>query len=84
MTDPDLNAVQQQLGLTREALAKAMGVHRQTLAKWQREGLPDGQRPPAVALTMARVLMWLHRRGLLGEWVDFMTMIRRKDDHDPK
>lgn len=65
VTDPDFNAVQQKLGMTREALAKAMGVHRQTLAKWQR----GEQKPPAVARQLARLLLWLHARGLLPAWL---------------
>lgn len=59
---PDLNAIQLELGMTREALALAMGVHRQTLAKWQR----GEQRPPAAAQRLALVLQWLHRRDLLA------------------
>lgn len=71
----DLNATQARLGLTRAALARAMGVHYQTLTKWQR----GEQRPPAVARQMARALEWLAERGTLNDFLDHVDE-RRKDD----
>ena len=62
---PDLNALQRDLGMTREALALAMGVHRQTLAKWQR----GEQRAPAAACRLALALHWLHRHRLLAAFL---------------
>lgn len=80
MTQLDLNDAQQQLGLTRAEMARAMGVYYYTLAKWQNYGTPGGQKPPAAAVTLARVLLWLHGRGLLPAWIDFMGRIRGTDD----
>lgn len=66
MIEPlDLNVVQQQLGLSRVDFARALGVHYQTLTKWQR----GEQKPPAVALQLARALLWMQDRELLSAWL---------------
>jgi DNA-binding transcriptional regulator YiaG len=78
MNEPvDLVAAQETLGLTREALAQVMGVHRQTLAKWQR----GEQKPPAVAVQMVRLLLWLHARGLFAAWR--AAVARTKEPENP-
>ena len=75
----DLNQVQAQLGLGKADFAKAMGVHYQTMVKWQRQGLPDGRKHPDVADTMARLLLWLHGRGLLQEWTKIVDTTDRSE-----
>ena len=80
----NLTDVQQHLGLTRTELAAVLGVHYQTLTKWQR----GEQKPPAVAVQMARLLCWLHARGLLSAWRRFcrakQDQPEQTHDHDPK
>lgn len=55
----------QKLGLSRQEMARAMGVHRETWAKWER-----GERRPDNASTqLMRLLCWLHRRQTLAQWL---------------
>jgi DNA-binding transcriptional regulator YiaG len=63
-TVTDFNAAQQTMGLTRAEMAQAMGVHYETLAKWQR----GAQHPPAAAVTLVNLLLWLHEGGQLDRW----------------
>ena len=70
MTDPiDFSGVHDQLGLTKADTARAMGVHYQTFIKWQR----GEQKPPAVAMQMARALLWVKARGWLDAWIRFVS-----------
>ena len=57
----------QTLGLSREEMARAMGVHRETWAKWER----GERRPDNAAAQLMRLLCWLHeKRGpALAQWL---------------
>ena len=61
----DFAAAQNTLGLTRAEMAQAMGVHYETLAKWQR----GTQAPPSAAVTLVNLLLWLHDSGQLDRWM---------------
>ncbi|MCK7579295.1 MAG: helix-turn-helix transcriptional regulator [Chromatiales bacterium] len=75
MTDPiDFNGLHDQLGLTKADTARAMGVHYQTFLKWQR----GEQSAPAVAVQMARALLWMHSTGLLRAWIEGFSTPRIK------
>lgn len=78
----DFNAAQKQLGLNRADMARAMGVHYYTLAKWQRVGHPDYQKPPAAAVTLVRLLLWVHKLGMLPAWQAVMGKTKETSD-DP-
>jgi len=65
----DFGAAQHTLGLTRAEMARAMGVHYETLAKWQR----NTQAPPAAAVTLVNLLLWLHDGGQLPRWMAHQT-----------
>jgi DNA-binding transcriptional regulator YiaG len=55
------------LGLSVEEMALAMGVHRQTLVKWER-----GEREPDnAAKRLMELLCWLHdnRGPTLAQWL---------------
>lgn len=53
------------LGLTPNEMAEAMGVHRQTLVKWERgERTPDN-----AALRLIQALQFMFEQGLLAEFV---------------
>jgi len=54
----------QELGLSIEEMARALGIHRQTWVKWER----CEQRPPAVAVTAMRMLVFISIRGMLADW----------------
>ena len=62
----ELSEIQNALGFTRREMAAAMGVHYQTLTKW----LLDERTPDNAALQLARLLLWLHRRGMLDDWME--------------
>lgn len=61
----DFAAAQHTLGLTRAEMAQAMGVHYETLAKWQR----GTQAPPSAAVTLVNLLLWLHDSGQFDRWM---------------
>ena len=46
----------QKLGLSREEMATAMGVHYETWAKWEREQ----RQPDKAAVKLMTTLLWLH------------------------
>lgn len=69
MTPVDFSAAQQTMGITRAEMALAMGVHYETLAKWQR----GTQAPPAAAITLVNLLLWLHDSGQLPRWMARQT-----------
>jgi DNA-binding transcriptional regulator YiaG len=57
----------QNLGLSREEMAAAMGVHYETWAKWER-----GQRQPdRAAVRLMEMMCWLHehRAPTLAQWL---------------
>ncbi len=57
----------QKLGLSRAEMARAMGVHRETWAKWER-----GEREPdSAAVRLMELLCWLHdnRGPTLARWL---------------
>jgi DNA-binding XRE family transcriptional regulator len=53
------------LGFTVNQMAFAMGVHRQTWIKWEREE----QNPSASTMRLILVLLWLQEKGLLVKCV---------------
>ena len=55
----------QALGLSREEMARAMGVHRETWAKWER----GERKPDNAALQLMRLLYWLHEKRGLAQWL---------------
>lgn len=57
----------QTLGLSREEMAKAMGVHYETLAKWER----GDRQPDNAAIRLMELLCWLHehRQPTLRKWL---------------
>lgn len=57
----------QTLGLSREEMARAMGVHRETWAKWER----GERRPDNAAAQLMTLLCWLHenRGQTLAQWL---------------
>lgn len=57
----------QKLGLSRAEMARAMGVHRETWAKWER-----GEREPDnAAVRLMELLCWLNdnRKPTLAQWL---------------
>jgi DNA-binding transcriptional regulator YiaG len=66
MSHPDLEASRISVGLSISAMARALGIHRGTYDKWER----GEQRPPAVALTAIEMLLFMHSRGELRDWVN--------------
>lgn len=48
--------VREHLGLTRQGMANAMGVHYETWGKWER-GL---RKPDNAALNLMRLIVWLY------------------------
>lgn len=55
----------QQLGLNIQQMADALKVHRNTYTKWER-----GEREPrATAITAIDLLLFLHDRDLLEQWL---------------
>lgn len=57
----------QTLGLSIEEMARAMGVHRQTLVKWER----GERKPDNAAEQLMRLLLWLReeRPKTLSQWL---------------
>lgn len=57
----------QTLGLSIAEMARAMGVHRQTWTKWER----DERQPDKAAAQLMRLLCWLHehRGPTLAQWL---------------
>lgn len=57
----------QTLGLSIAEMARAMGVHRQTWTKWER----DERQPDKAAAQLMDLLCWLHehRRPALAQWL---------------
>lgn len=57
----------QALGLSIAEMARAMGVHRQTWVKWEREE----RQPNDSAVQLMRLLVWLHenRGPTLAHWL---------------
>jgi DNA-binding transcriptional regulator YiaG len=53
------------LNLNIKQMAQAMGVHRQTWIKWEREE----QRIPNAANRLIETLIWLKNRELLSEYI---------------
>ncbi len=54
----------QELGLSIAEMARTLNIHRDTWGKWEREV----QKPPAIAITAMRMLVFLKWRGLLDDW----------------
>lgn len=55
----------QKLGLNASEMARLMGVHRETWAKWE-----DGRREPnEAAKTLMGVFAWMHDAGCLADYV---------------
>lgn len=65
MTNDELKSIQQRLGLGSVAFAEALGCDYMSsgFKRWLSGQTPV---PPAVA-QCARLLVWLHEKGLLGE-----------------
>jgi transcriptional regulator with XRE-family HTH domain len=53
------------LGLNQGTMAAAMGVHRNTWGKWEREE----QRITAAPSRLIEVFLWLQSRGLLADYL---------------
>lgn len=58
MTPAEFRAIRRRLGRTVEALARAMGVDRRTIQRWEAEGVPTARAIPGPA----RILMRLFAR----------------------
>lgn len=58
----DIKQKRQDIGLSRIKMAEAMGVHYDTLSKWERQE----QKPPAAAVRLARLIGWLVAHGDLA------------------
>lgn len=58
----------QELGLSINDMARACGVHRQTLVKWEREE----RKPDAAALQLIKVLLWLKSKNILSDYLDIL------------
>ena len=65
----DSKKAREQLGLSINEMASAMGIHRQTWVKWER-----GERDPgAAALRLIGTLLWLKKKKMLNKYIeDFM------------
>ena len=57
----------QELGFSIVEMAQAMGVHRQTWTKWER----DERQPDKAAVRLIELLCWLHqhRDPTLAQWM---------------
>jgi transcriptional regulator with XRE-family HTH domain len=55
------------LGLSQVDMARAMGVHRSTWLKWERQT----QGITAAPMRLVNVLLWLKANGLLDRYCDF-------------
>lgn len=67
MTKEEILAARETLGLNVAEMSRALGVHRDTYSKWEREH--EKQKATAVAITAIRLLLFLHEHGLLCEWL---------------
>ena len=71
----EMRAAREQLGLTRAEFSEALAVGQRSVRNWE-NGVAE---PAAPAMAMLRILEFLDRKGLLGEWkprVRFAAAVR--------
>lgn len=61
----DLKDTRIELGLNIRQMAEAMGVHRSTWNKWER----NEQQPPAVAIRLIAMLLWIKDKNMLDTYL---------------
>lgn len=66
MTPHPIADVRKALGLSQAAMARALGVHRSTWVKWEREE----RFPDRAALRLIFTLRWLHSIGKLPAYLN--------------
>jgi len=67
MNGNDLRLWRQCLLLNQVEMAQALGVHRQTYVKWER----DEREPSAAAIRLIETLMWLKSQKLLDDYLGY-------------
>jgi DNA-binding transcriptional regulator YiaG len=65
MQNEILSEAQATLGLNKQDMARALGVHYNTYGKWSR----GEQNPPAVVYTTVELLLFIEKNQLLLEWL---------------
>ena len=75
MTPDEMRAAREQLGMTRAEFAEALAVGQRSVRNWEN----DVAEPSTSAMAMLRMLEFLSRKGLLGDWkprVRFAAAVR--------
>nr|WP_172691770.1 hypothetical protein [Serratia marcescens]SAY46564.1 Uncharacterised protein [Serratia marcescens] len=65
MQNEILSEAQAVLGLNKQDMARALGVHYNTYGKWSR----GEQNPPAAVYTAINMLLFLKEKQLVAEWL---------------
>jgi len=76
MKDNNFKEARQTLGLTQQKMADLCGIHRMTWVKWER----GEQKPPAIARTHVKCLLWLNEQGLLDSWYKYLRDKKGESD----
>jgi len=61
----DIEKTREELGLTIAQMSRAMGVHRNTYYKWEKEI----HKPDNSAIKLMKMIVWLNNKNLLNEFM---------------